>query len=95
MLYEVITGYNSVDDLKMVGSVENSGPFDLGKHLFPNSKRYYYRPLNTLTYIADRELWGLIPSFMHLENILLHLCCALLVYLITRRLIRCYRNNFV
>jgi len=74
-------GYNSVDDLKMI-----TGPLDL-EQLFVRSGSYYYRPLTILTYTIDRDIWGSVASFMHLENILLHLACALLVFAITRRLL--------
>jgi len=83
-------GYNSVDDLKMINTIENSGALDLKGLFFPATEGYYYRPLTLLSYFIDRDLWGFIPSFMHLENVLLHLGCALLVYAITRRLTRCY-----
>ncbi len=79
-------GYNSVDDLKMISGIDQSGPLDL-VHLFVRSGSYYYRPLTILTYILDRDAWGSIASFMHLENILLHLACAWLVFAITRRLL--------
>lgn len=84
-------GFNSVDDLKMLGRFEAGGPLDLVQHFFPQNKRFYYRPLTTLTYIFDRDAWGTIPSFMHLENILLHLGSTLLVYAVTRRLACVYR----
>jgi hypothetical protein len=80
-------GYNSVDDLKMISQVDQSGPLNLGGLFLPQGTSYYYRPLTILSYILDRDAWGSTPSFMHLENILLHLFCALLVYAITRRLL--------
>lgn len=79
-------GYNSVDDLKMLAGIERSGPLDLGR-IFVRNSSYYYRPITILSYTLDRDLWGLVPSFMHLENILLHLGCAGLVFSITRRLL--------
>jgi tetratricopeptide (TPR) repeat protein len=79
-------GYNSVDDLKMISGIDQSGPLDL-QRLFVRSGSYYYRPLTILSYTLDRDLWGSIPSFMHLENILLHLGCVWLVFAITRRLL--------
>ncbi|PKN13756.1 MAG: hypothetical protein CVU69_00865 [Deltaproteobacteria bacterium HGW-Deltaproteobacteria-4] len=79
-------GYNSIDDLKMISSIDQAGPLDL-RQLFVRSGSYYYRPLTILTYTLDRDLWGTIPSFMHLENILLHLACACLVFAITKRLL--------
>lgn len=86
----VHAGFNSVDDLKMVNRVAAAGPFDFQNHFFPESKRYYYRPLTTLTYYLDRDLWGGIASFIHLGNILLHLGCTLLVFAITGRICRFY-----
>jgi tetratricopeptide (TPR) repeat protein len=78
-------GYNSIDDLKMISWIDQMGPLDL-QQLFL-SGNYYYRPLTILSYILDRDLWGLIPSFMHMENILLHLACACLVFAISKRLL--------
>lgn len=79
-------GYNSIDDLKMISAIDQSGPLDL-QRLFVRSGSYYYRPLTILSYTLDRDLWGTIPSFMHLENILLHLVCVWLVFAITKRLL--------
>ncbi|MDZ4184576.1 MAG: hypothetical protein U1D97_06310 [Desulfuromonadales bacterium] len=79
-------GYNSIDDLTMISSIDQSGPLGL-RQLFVHSGSYYYRPLTILSYTLDRDLWGTIASFMHLENILLHLACALLVFVITKRLL--------
>jgi tetratricopeptide (TPR) repeat protein len=79
-------GYNSVDDLKMITGIEQSGPLDPIR-LFFRSGSYYYRPLTILTYTLDRDVWGSVASFMHLENTLLHLVCTLLVFAITRRLL--------
>lgn len=79
-------GYNSVDDLQMITIIEQSGSLDL-KQLFVSSGSYYYRPLTILTYTLDRDAWGSIASFMHLENILLHLACVMFVFAITLRLL--------
>lgn len=79
-------GYNSIDDLKMISSIDQAGPLDFGR-LFVRSGSYYYRPLTILSYTLDRDLWGSGASFMHLGNILLHLACAWLVFAITKRLL--------
>jgi len=42
----------------------------------------YYRPLQTVTYIADYALWGLTPYGYHLTNLSLHLACVLLLSLL-------------
>ncbi len=47
---------------------------------------YYYRPLVELSFYLDNVLWGMEPSTMHLENILLHCANSLVVYLLARRI---------
>ena len=83
-------GYNSVDDLGMINHLDNSGPIDFYHHFFPEGRGVYYRPLTTLTYFFDRDVWGTIASFMHLENILIHLANSFLVLIITRKLLKLY-----
>ncbi len=78
--FSIHAGFNSVDDLKMMLRLENSGPLDLIHHFFPQGRSYYYRPMTTVTYFWDRDLWGTLPSFMHLENILLHFINSCLVF---------------
>ena len=51
----------------------------------------YYRPFTVLTYSLDHSLYTLAPSGFHLTNILLHTVTALLVLLLSRRLIRSER----
>jgi tetratricopeptide (TPR) repeat protein len=80
-------GYNSVDDLKMINRISQWGPLEINHIFVRNGSSYYYRPLTILSYALDRDAWGFIASFMHLENILLHLTCAWLVFFITRRLL--------
>ncbi|RMG47660.1 MAG: tetratricopeptide repeat protein [Acidobacteria bacterium] len=41
--------------------------------------RNFYRPLVTLSYAADRALWGRHPLGFHLTNLILHVACSLLV----------------
>jgi len=86
-------GYNSVDDLGMINGLLNSGPIDLYRHFFPQGRGVYYRPMTTLTYFLDRDAWGTIASFMHLENILIHLANSFLVLFITRRLLALYQSR--
>ena len=77
---------NSIDDEKMLQHLLNIDNVNL-KHLFlPHSSGGYYRPLSMLTFIADRFLWLIDPSFMHLENIILHTLNAVFVYLIASKL---------
>jgi hypothetical protein len=48
----------------------------------------YFRPLVTLSFLADQVLWGLAPWGFHLTNLALHAGTTLLVYAIARRLLR-------
>jgi len=49
--------------------------------LFPDAiGSRYYRPLQTLTYLLDYQLWGLRPWGFHLTNVLLHTGTALLLF---------------
>ena len=84
-------GYNSVDDLGMINHLDNSGPINFFHHFFPQGGGVYYRPLTTLTYFFDRDAWGTIASFMHLENILIHLANSFLVLIITRKFLKLYK----
>jgi len=42
----------------------------------------YYRPLATLSFLADQRLWGLRPSIYHAESVLLHAAACVLLYLL-------------
>lgn len=45
----------------------------------------YYRPLTTLSYVADARFSGGTPAWFHLVNVLLHLGSVALVFLLARR----------
>lgn len=47
--------------------------------------RAYYRPLITLSYTLDYRLWNGRPAGFHLTNLLLHLACCALVFVLCRR----------
>ena len=47
-----------------------------------------YQPLSWMTYGADYLVWGMNPAGYHLTNLLLHTINALLVYSVTRPLLR-------
>lgn len=42
----------------------------------------YYRPLSLLTHWLDWQIWGNRPWGHHLTNLLLHLCCTAVFYLL-------------
>jgi len=80
----VFAPFNTIDDVKMIGNLLNTESVNIKELFLPNSYGQYYRPLLYLTFIADRFVWGLEASFMHLENILLHLGNTLLVFRLTQ-----------
>lgn len=79
----------SVDDAKMIVRLENQSVFDfLG--LFRPGSTFYYRPLTLLSFYSDKFLWDFTPSFMHLENMVLHAANAVMTYFIACRV---FANN--
>lgn len=81
----LLSGIHSIDDPGIISRYAASPP--LTQILLPGGS-YYYRPLVELSFWLDQRLWGLEPSVMHLENMLLHLANALLVYRIASRCAR-------
>lgn len=47
--------------------------------------RSFYRPLVTMSYALEWQLWNGKPSGFHLTNLLLHLLNCLLVFLLARK----------
>ncbi len=78
----LLSGIHSIDDPGIISRYAASPP--LSQILLPGGS-YYYRPLVELSFWLDQQLWGLEPGVMHLENVLLHLANALLVYRIASR----------
>jgi len=79
--------FTSIDDVRLINSLLNADDFSLKDLFISNSSGTYYRPLLMLTFIMDKYVWGLEASFMHLENIFLHLGNSLLVFFLARRLL--------
>ncbi|MCM0083471.1 hypothetical protein L4X63_17945 [Geomonas sp. Red32] len=74
---------NSIDDPGTITYLLNTDSFNLRDIFTPGA--VYFRPLLLLSFMADKYLWGLQESFMHLENVLFHLANALLVLAVARR----------
>ena len=45
-----------------------------------------YRPLTVFSYLVEYSIGGINPALYHLDNILLHFLCSVLVYLIVRKI---------
>jgi tetratricopeptide (TPR) repeat protein len=76
---------NSVDDVGMYHYLLNTDALNLRDIFFPGGKGTYYRPLLTISFLIDKYVWGLEESFMHLQNIVVHLCNALLLFAVALR----------
>ncbi len=63
-------------------------PVLLGSHLWAEVQEasHYYRPLVTLSFFLDMQIWGLSPAGFHLTNVLAHLAASLAVLALSRRL---------
>ncbi len=83
--FPAITGVvNSIDDVHIIKAYSVSGQRTLQSILIPRDQ-FYFRPFVELSYYLDNLFWGLEPRVMHLENILLHLLNAILIYLVASR----------
>lgn len=89
----LFAGALSIDDSKMLNNLLNMDDFSLKGLFLPGGGGYYYRPLLYLTFIADKYIWGLQESFMHLENILLHLINSILVFYVACRVAAHYGHS--
>ena len=87
---ELITGDDG-DLFKRLERVEQWQP----ERLFfrSASKLLYYRPLVIFSYHFDKLVWNLNTVFMHVENIVLHAICAVLVFFLARFLIPISHRN--
>jgi protein O-mannosyl-transferase len=76
---------NSVDDPGLFLHLLNIDSFSLWKIFMPGGSSGYYRPLLQISFLLDQYVWGLEESFIHLDNILIHLCNTMIVFVIVRR----------
>jgi tetratricopeptide (TPR) repeat protein len=62
----------------------------LGSEFFSATTQHtdYYRPVVTLTFFLDLQLWGLNPFGFHLSNVLAHALVSVCVFWLARRLTR-------
>jgi tetratricopeptide (TPR) repeat protein len=77
----------SIDDEKMINNLLRMDTYNL-KHIFLPNSVHYYRPLIFLTFVFDRFVWLCTESFMHLENVLIHVLNGVLVYLCSKEFFR-------
>ncbi len=75
-----------------IRSFSSAGEVFLGEMTSVESKRFFYRPLQILSYGLDYVFWGLEPYGYHFTNILLHVLASLSVVLLVSLLCQ---NGFV
>jgi len=73
------------DDDVNIYENENVIRFDL-KGIFTDHVIGNYNPLTTLTFALDYKMVGEKPFLYHLNNLLLHVLCTLLVFLLMRKM---------
>ncbi len=76
------------DDLARVRDNPSIAALTLGniRAIFTTFDDANYIPFKVLSLAIDRQLWGPTPTGYHITNLILHVGCALLVYLILLRL---------
>ena len=70
---------NPVDDNALIQWLNNNENLSL-RDIFSWTTGSYYRPLLQSSFLFDMKIWGASSSFMHLENVLLHLLNTLLLF---------------
>lgn len=73
------------DDFYLVHRVSNEGFFCAWGG---EGGDMYIRPLTVLTYFTDNMIYGLNPAGWHLTNVLWHLACSWLLFLLARVLLK-------
>ncbi len=79
--------FNPMDDMAIATWLINLEPASIIQDIFKIDGNYF-RPILTVSYVADKYLWGISPSFMHLENILVHAANVMLLFSIAARIYR-------
>lgn len=82
-------GFSNYDDhgfLLEVDQWRGLGPSNLS-WMFTTFRLGHYQPLTYVSYAIDHAMFGLDPAAYHRTNIVLHAACAVLVLLVTRRIL--------
>lgn len=74
-----------IDNAPVLSQVRNIGDIFLSD-VFLGAAKYYYRPLLNLSFMAELPLAGALPFFFHLDNILLHILTAILIFILFKKL---------
>ena len=84
----VLADFSRIDDAQLAESYRNMQDWSFWRTFVPfQNDVLYYRPFIGLSFLIDKYFLGLAPGLMHLENILLHLLNAVLVYFLTLQIV--------
>lgn len=75
----ILKNWQILSDLSQIDQV-------FREDVFFNAEDAYYRPLLTLSLMVDAQLGGTGLFFFHLTNLLLHILCCFLVFVLLERL---------
>ena len=82
-------GFVNMDDAEHFDKFLNEDfIFNLSEIFFRDSATKYYRPLLTLSFYLDGQIWGLSFKGYHFTNYFFHIINAILVYLIALQLFK-------
>ncbi|MDO9067362.1 MAG: hypothetical protein Q7W05_02765, partial [Deltaproteobacteria bacterium] len=85
-------GYTGHDDTQLLEQKAHllSDPANIGRAFTTDvvwgNQEIYYRPVLTLSFMADARWGGVRPFSCHLGNILIHLAAVLLFFVFVKRL---------
>lgn len=84
----VLADFSRIDDAQLAESYRNMHDWSLWTEFIPfQNDVLYYRPFIGVSFLIDKYFLGLYPGLMHLENILIHLLNAVLVYFLTLQIV--------
>ena len=93
--YPTISGMpNSLDDYKMLMDFSLMEKLDLVSFFSPH-KGFYYRPITMLTFAWDKFAWNQEPTFMLLENVIIHLLNTIIVLFLSRHIFFKEKNKML
>lgn len=87
--YPLVFGdLSRIDDIEIIEPMRNAESWNLRDLFTPQMKEgLYYRPILILSYHFDKYLFNLDAGFMHIENMILHLINALLLFWLSSQLV--------
>lgn len=90
----VFDDFRTIVDNQFIKDWKNFPAF-FSRDYFKISGELSYRPLVTLTYFIDYNIWNLNPFGYHLSNVFIHAFNVLLMYFVMKGLTKNIRLSFV